>query len=60
MTTESQKDAMRRYYEKRKATKRMMLFTFDKKDDADVIDKLDKVNRSQYITRLVREDIGKC
>ena len=57
MATESQKAAMKRYYEKRKATKKTMVLTFDRKDDADVISKLDTVNRSPYVARLVREDL---
>ena len=57
MATEAQKAAMRRYYDRRKANKKSMLLTFDKKDDADVIAKLMTVNRSKYVARLVREDI---
>lgn len=57
-TTEKQREAMRRYYQKRKLQKKAVLLQFDRKEDADVLAKLDTVNRTPYVAGLIRKDIN--
>ena len=57
MATEAQKRAFKAYYAKTKEMKRCVMLRFDRKDDADVLERLDAVpNKTDYIRGLVRGD----
>ena len=54
-TSESAKRAKERYD---KATAKQMLFRFNEKTDADIIEKLEEVDNKQgYIKQLIRDDM---
>lgn len=58
MTSEAQKAACRRYYEKNKYKFRTVALRLNRVSEADVLDKLDSVpNKALYIIGLVRRDI---
>ena len=55
MTTDAQKAAMRRYYEKTKRQSRVYMLRFNREKDADIIDVLDNCgNKPELIRKLVR------
>ena len=57
MTTEAQKRAKKKY--DAKAVKQIK-FGFNKKTDADILQKLDEVpNKQGYVKNLIRKDIAK-
>lgn len=57
MTKEAQKRACRAYYQRTKATTKAYLLRMRKKEDADVIERIDaQPSKVEYIKRLVRED----
>lgn len=60
MSSELQRIAYREYYHRTKDRKRAVMLKLDRKDDADVIGKLDSVpNKTDYIRVLVRNDLSK-
>jgi hypothetical protein len=55
MTTEAQKKAKRKY---RRENSKQLNVEFNKKTDADILERLDQVeNKQGYIKKLIREDI---
>jgi predicted CopG family antitoxin len=59
MASEAQRASLRRYYMKNRDKKKAFLIRFDKEQDADVIEAIEKSgNKTDYIRKLVRGSLN--
>jgi predicted CopG family antitoxin len=59
MASEAQRASLRRYYMKNRDKKKAFLIRFDKEQDADVIDAIEKSgNKTDYVRQLVRGSLN--
>jgi predicted CopG family antitoxin len=58
-TSEAQRASLRRYYMKNRDKKKAFLIRFDKEQDADVIEAIEKSgNKTDYVRQLVRGSLN--
>ena len=59
MATEAQKKAQRKYDEKKNTLFRSYSLKLNRREDADIIDQLEKEGIQTYIKKLIRADMEK-